>query len=89
MRTRSMRPSDPFLPDGETANLRGRHGIHGVSTKRGVDDRSCSWEREGLDHERRRGYISPARRPFGKLLADIGKLPKKLLYNQLLRWGMV
>jgi hypothetical protein len=26
---------------------------------------------------------------FGKLLADIGKLPKKVLLNQALRWGMV
>jgi hypothetical protein len=26
---------------------------------------------------------------FGKLLADIGKLPKKALLSQAFRWGMV
>jgi hypothetical protein len=26
---------------------------------------------------------------FGKLLAEIGKLPKKALLSQALRWGMV
>jgi hypothetical protein len=30
-----------------------------------------------------------AKAEFGKLLADIGKLPKKALLNQALRWGMV
>ena len=36
-----------------------------------------------------RAISATANRRFGKLLADIGKLPKKVFLNQALRWGMV
>jgi hypothetical protein len=36
-----------------------------------------------------RAISAAADRRFGKLLADIGKLMKKVLLVQALRWGMV
>jgi hypothetical protein len=37
----------------------------------------------------RRAISAPLRGQFGKLLAEMGKLPRKASLDQLLDWGMV